>query len=456
MKWGVLRGCAGLIATMLLAAQSAPALAYPVDGYAYTGIRRLDYLAGVEAGTIPGRKLQAGQYLRTEQVQPGWHTNEGVLLPDVDADFAAALTRMLKESGYGSYSVALLDLSDPAAAKYAAYNDDVQANVGSVGKLLVVLALFQTLADLYPDDIAARERVLREARVTADRFSEYDHHTVTFFDPVTKVRKSRSIRAGDEASLWEYLDWMLSASSNSAAGMVQKELLALKHFGTAYPAPKADYDAWFASMKPKPLGDRYLEIMNDVVLRNGLDPGQFRQGSFFTAGGKQKAVGTSSFATTEQLVRYLYRLEAGTLIDAFSSREIKRLLYMTQRRIRYASHPVLNDSAVYFKSGSFYQCKVKGGCGKYKGDKTNRLASVAIVESPVGEGRLHYLVAIHSNVLGVNSAVAHQSLALRVHRLIESRHPLPVQPAPAVPDNAFPSVPVDDPDDHSSNTSEPQ
>ena len=419
--------------------------AYPVDGYAYTGIRRLDYIAGVEAGTIPGRKMAPGQYLRMEQVQPGWKTNDGKLLPDVDADFTAELSKMLKASGYGSYSVALLDLSDPTAAKYAGYDDDNKANVGSVGKVLVVLALFQTLADLYPDDIAARERVLRDTRVTADQYSQYDHHTVTFWDPATKVRKSRQIRAGDEASLWEYLDWMLSASSNSAAGMVQKELIALKHFGRAYPASKDDTEAFFKSQTGKQLGDLYLQTMDDAVLRNGLDPGQFRQGSIFTHGGKQKVVGTNSFATTEQLVRYLYRLEAGTLIDAFSSREIKRLLYMTQRRIRYASHPVLNDSAVYFKSGSFYQCKVSGTCGKYKGDKTNRLASVAMVESPAGTPRLRYLVAIHSNVLGVNSAVAHQTLALKIQRLIEARHPVEAQ-APATPENAFPQVPVDDPE----------
>ncbi len=438
-----------LLLTMALLGAAIPAHAYPVDGYAYTGIRRLDYIAGVEAGTVPGRKMQPGQYLRMEQVQPGWKTNEGKLLPDVDADFSAQLSKMLKSSGYGSYSVALLDLSDPSAAKYAGYDDDNKANVGSVGKVLVVLALFQTLADLYPGDgpdaIAARERVLRDTRVVADQYSQYDHHTVTFWDPATKVRKSRSIRAGDEASLWEYLDWMLSASSNSAAGMVQKELIALKHFGRAYPASKEDTEAFFKSQSGKQLGDLYLQTMDDAVLRNGLDPGQFRQGSLFTRGGKQKVVGTNSFATTEQLVRYLYRLEAGTLVDAFSSREIKRLLYMTQRRIRYASHPVLNDSAVYFKSGSFYQCKVSGSCGKYKGDKTNRLASVAMVESPAGTPRLRYLVAIHSNVLGVNSAVAHQTLALKIQRLIESRHPVEVQ-APATPENAFPQVPVDDPE----------
>jgi len=57
----------------------------------------------------------------------------------------------------------------------------------------------------------------------------------------------------------------------------------------------------------------------------------------------------------------------------------------------------------------------------------------------------HYLVAVMSNVLRVNSAVAHQTLAMRIHRLIVSRHPVPQAPPP-IPESAYPSVPVDDPD----------
>ena len=38
---------------------------------------------------------------------------------------------------------------------------------------MVALGLFQALADIYPDDIASRERVLRETIITADIFSVY-------------------------------------------------------------------------------------------------------------------------------------------------------------------------------------------------------------------------------------------------------------------------------------------
>ena len=455
---GQLRRAALALAAALLSATTL-AQAYPYDGYAYTGIRRLDYVAQVQAGTVPGRKLQPGQYLTMDRIVPSWSGTDGKALPLPDETLQPKLDQLLAGSGYATYSVALLDLSNETHPLYAKHHADDKVNVGSVGKLMVVLAIMQTLADLYPDDIAARERVLKTTQVTADSFSQYDHHTVTFWDPVAKTRKSRSIRAGDTASLWEYLDWMLSASSNSAAGMVQKELLALKHFGTAYPPSPEQYAEFFKS-SPKVLGDLYLQTMADVTTRNGFDPEQFRQGSLFTHGGKLKVNGTSSYATSEQLVRYLYRMEAGTLVDAFSSRETKRLLYMTQRRIRYASHPVLNDYAVMFKSGSFYQCKSGGGCPKYKGDKTNRLASVATIESPDllpnGKPRLRYMVAVTSNVLGVNSAVAHQSLALRIQRLIEEQHPLPEKPPVPADPGAFPAVPVDDPDDPAANKSDPQ
>jgi hypothetical protein len=442
-----------LVAALLSATTLAQA--YPYDGYAYTGIRRLDYIAQVKAGTAPGKMLQAGQYLTMDQVFPRWNGTDGKSLPLPDADLQTKLDKLLAGAGYATYSVALLDLSDVTHPLYAKHNADDKVNVG---KVLVILALMQTLADLYPDDIAARERILKTTMVTADVYSQYDHHTVTFWDPATKVKKGRSIRAGDQGTLWEYLDWMLSASSNSAAGMVQKEVLALKHFGTAYPPPPDQYEAFF-KQSPKVLGDLYLQTMDDAATRNGFDPAIFRQGSIFTHGGKTKVNGTSSYATSEQLVRYLYRLEAGTLIDAFSSREIKRLLYMTQRRIRYASHPVLNQDAVFFKSGSFYQCIGGGACPQYQGTKTNRLASVAIIESPdmtpLNVPRLRYLVAVTSNVLGVNSAVAHQSLALKIQRLIEEQHPVPEQPAEPA-DNAFPTVPVDDPDDPAHKLSEQQ
>ena len=146
-----------------------------------------------------------------------------------------------------------------------------------------------------------------------------------------------------------------------------------------------------------------------------------RQGSFFTAEGKRRVPGTNSICTTRELLHYLLLLEQGRLVDAWSSLQIKRLIYITQRRIRYASSPALNDAAVYFKSGSLYRCKPEDGyvCRKYQGNRDNLMNSVAIVESPAGEPRMFYMVALTSNVLKKNSAVEHQTFATRLHRLLQ-------------------------------------
>ena len=141
--------------------------------------------------------------------------------------------------------------------------------------------------------------------------------------------------------------------------------------------------------------------------------------------------GTSSTATPRELLRYLVKLEQGKLVDAFSSLEIKKLLYLTDRRIRYASSPALADAAVYFKSGSLYKCQPEPGfvCKKYHGNVKNYMNSTAIVEVAGRRPALHYIAVVLSNVLRRNSAVEHQTLGTRIHRLVESLHP--VQPAPA-------------------------
>jgi hypothetical protein len=123
---------------------------------------------------------------------------------------------------------------------------------------------------------------------------------------------------------------------------------------------------------------------------------------------------------------------------------------MTEWRIRYASSPALRDSAVYFKSGSLYKCKQEPDfkCGKYMGNVRNYMNSVAIVETDSDGRQLDYMVTLISNVLRKNSAVEHQTLATRIHRLIEKEHPVQAA-APAAPvetvDSAAAVVPVDEP-----------
>jgi hypothetical protein len=217
---------------------------------------------------------------------------------------------------------------------------------------------------------------------------------------------------------------MLSASSNAAASMVLKHLMLLVQYGPAYPVSETAAQQFFKTTSKKELAALLSRALQEPVVRNDLDLAQLRQGSFFTRKGKQLVPGTTSYAAPRELMRLLIKLEQGKLVDAFSSREIKRLLYMTQRRIRYASAPALAAAAVYFKSGSLYKCKTEPGfeCKKYQGNVINMLNSVAIIEAPAVDRQLYYMVVVMSNVLRKNSAVAHQTLATRLHRMLEGIH----------------------------------
>jgi len=146
-----------------------------------------------------------------------------------------------------------------------------------------------------------------------------------------------------------------------------------------------------------------------------------RQGSFFTAGGKARVPGIGeSYGTARELARYLLRMEQGRLVDLFSSREIKRLIYVTERRIRYATSPALADAALYFKSGSLYECKPEPGfrCVPYAGNVKNYMNSATVVEAPAAARQVFYISTLVTNILRKNSASEHQMLATRLHSVL--------------------------------------
>ncbi|MEX2524391.1 MAG: hypothetical protein WD750_05495 [Gammaproteobacteria bacterium] len=405
--------------TLLLAVIIPPGWGYPIDGYEHTHIRRLEYTNTA--------KLPPGAWLSLNSVVP---SGDGVSeLPECDTELSAEIKAMLGENA-ADYSVAVLDISDPARPRYAAHNEDHAANIGSVGKFLVLFALFDKLARLYPDDVDARERILRETTVVADNWILHDSHVVPIMDKAADRIVNRRLHTGDTGNLWEYLDWMASASSNAAASMVVQQVILLEHFGHDYPVEPSVARNFLEQASPQQIGNLWLTAMQRPLEEAGFDINRIRQGSPFTATAKRYVAGTSSTGNVRDLIRLLNLIEAERFVDVWSSREAKRLLYMTQRRIRYASHPALNNDAVYFKSGSYYSCKPEPGfvCRKYRGNRINRLASIAIIESPANSPGLRYMVAVMSNELYVNASVAHQTLAMRIHRLIESLHPMRLQP----------------------------
>jgi hypothetical protein len=399
--------------------------AYPLDGYGYTGIARLEGYRLAMEGKVRAPKQPPGALLPIDAVDLRLQSGTDLEIPAADAEFVAQLQNLLGAEA-DRYALALLDLTNLEQPRYAEHRSTQRANPGSVGKILIALGVFQALADVYPDSIDARLSILRHTVVTADEFIQSDHHQVPVWQPgASRVRYPR-IQMDDRASLWTYLDWMLSASSNAAASMVLKHLMLLVQYGPAYPVSETEAQQFFKTTSKKALAALLARALQDPVARNGLDLTQLRQGSFFTWKGKRLVPGTTSHATPRELMRWLIKLEQGRLVDAFSSREIKRLLYMTQRRIRYASAPALAEAAVYFKSGSLYKCKTEAGfeCKKYHGNVINMLNSVAIIEAPATDRRLYYMVVVMSNVLRKNSAVAHQTLATRIHRMLQKYHHL--------------------------------
>ena len=411
--------------TLMASLAASVVHAYPIDGYADTGIRRVEGARLANEGLAKGGKQPPGGLLTTAQVDLRLLNHKDLDLPAPDPEFTAGLLKLLGDNA-SSYGVAVLDLSNPDKPRYAEHRADHRQNVGSVGKLVVALGLFQALADAWPEDTDQRMHVLKDTLVTADEFSVSDHHKVRIFDVEKRKLTRRTMKIGDQGSLWEYLDWTLSVSSNSAAAMSMREAMLLRQYGKDYPPSEAEIKRFFKETPGKELTALFQRTFFEPITRNGLDLEHLRQGSFFTRQGKRLVNGGgNSYGTARELMLFALRMEQGRLVDEFSSRQIKRLMYMTERRIRYASSPALKEAAVYFKSGSLYSCREEEGfaCKPYAGNNKNYMNSVAVVESPAGELHLHYISTLVSNVLRKNSAVDHQTMGTRIHRLIEKANP---------------------------------
>ncbi|MGB5362761.1 MAG: serine hydrolase, partial [Aureibaculum sp.] len=205
-----------------------------------------------------------------------------------------------------------------------------------------------------------------------------------------------------------------------AASILWREVLLMAAFGDKYPdLTQEDADTYFKNTPKKELTDLGNDVVNLPLRDLGITHDEWRLGSFFTRGANTH-VGDKggSIGTPLGLMKFLIQLEQGNVIDEQSSLEMKRLMYMTDRRIRYAQSPALKEAAVYFKSGSLYKCDRSKGeaCGKYMGNVTNFMNSVAIVEHP---DNCKYIVVLMSNVLRKNSATDHMMLASSIDKMIK-------------------------------------
>lgn len=398
-------------------------ISYPIDGYESTGISRLYHLRKIQVDSIPYNRIPAGAYLNLADIKLNLKSRSkdsmDVLLKEDDA-FTKEVRALFPGSGY---SAAILDMSNPEDLKYAAYREHVGYQPGSVGKLAVLVALMTELSELCPDAWEDRAFYLKNTRVTSGYWGTGDHHTIPVYDIEKNKLTKRRVVASDEFSLYEWLDHMVSVSNNGAASVVYREAMLMRAFGSEYFFLNQEKtDAFFKETSRDSLTNLAHAVVNEPLLNMGIAENDWKLGGLFTRG-PEKYVGRKggSIGTPKGLMQFLVKLEQGAIVDHETSLEMKRLLYSTDRRIRYARSPRLDSAAVYFKSGSYYKCdRTKNpNCSDYAGNVFNYMNSVIIVEHPNGT---KYIVCLMSNVLNKNSAGAHMYLASKIDDIINKNN----------------------------------
>ncbi|MEM9836358.1 MAG: serine hydrolase [Bacteroidota bacterium] len=393
---------------------------YPViGGVEHTGIRRLIRLERMDS-TAYVRALPYGgrydlEYVRLSLMEQPIDSN----LIERDSSLEAELEKIIPNRGR-NYSVALLDITPGQAPRYAERNAAIGYQPGSVGKLAVATAFMCELENLFVDDIPARWELMQSRQVRGGEFAVYDHHTIPDYDPETERYSRPRVNKNHVFSLYEWLDHALSVSNNGAASVIWREAILMRVFGQQYLSlTEEQANDYFKTASWLERRDIANSVVNEPLRHLGIGHDEWRLGTMFTRGASAIVPpGGGSVGTPRGLMKWLTALESGRVIDEASSLEIKRLMYMTDRRIRYARSTALDSAAVYFKSGSLYGCKPETSCAKYAGNRMNYMNSVAIIEQPAGE---RYLVALMTNVLGRNSNYDHQRLAKDIDVLVREK-----------------------------------
>ncbi len=395
---------------------------YPIDGYEQTGIARLYRLHKMQLDSIENRRIPVGAYKKLADIKLNLLERKNDSLGKIlieDEAFEKKMNTLFPGRGY---SATILDMSNQDSLKYAAFRENKGYQPGSVGKIAVLNALFVQLQKLCPDSWEARTALLRNKRVKARYWGTGDHHTIPIYNIETDKLIKRRVRASDEFSLYEWADHMVSVSNNGAASVVWREAILMAAFKERYEnLTEEEAENYFKETPRDSLTDFAINLVNEPLRELGITKDEWRLGKLFTgAAGRYVGRKGGSIGTPVGLMKYLIRLEQGNVVDAKSSLEIKRMLYLTDRRIRYAKSRRLDSAAVYFKSGSFYKCdrEKDPNCSSYAGNVFNYMNSVIIVEQP---NNTKYIVCLMTNVLNKNSAGAHMYLASKIDKAIQSK-----------------------------------
>jgi hypothetical protein len=395
---------------------------YPIDGYQYSGIKRLQYLQLSIAGDLPKVNLPSGAFKSINDIQLNLVSKSDLNLEDIlveDAGFQKKINALFPKLDK-SYSVSILDISNPDSLRYAQQNESRGYQPGSVGKLIVLTALFDQLAKIYPNDFEKRIELLKTKMIKGGDWVLTDEHTIPVFFPETNKLVKRQAVSSDVFSLFEWADHAISVSNNGAASVVWREALLMAAYGNDYPSlTNEEANSYFKTNPKSQITDLAIQVANEPLRAIGITEDEWRLGTFFTRG-VNPYVGSKggSIGSPLGLMKWMVHLEQGKIVDQKSSLEIKRIMYLTDRRIRYGQAPDLKDAALYFKSGSLYKCDRTTGeeCGKYKGNVYNYMNSVAIIEHPDGT---KYMVCLMTNVLRKNSAGDHLALASKIDKIVK-------------------------------------
>lgn len=394
---------------------------YPYDGYEETGIKRLKYVERVKNGELKSNSIRYGalQPLNAVQLNLANSKSNTTQVLEVDEGLQAQISSLFKGMNK-NYSLTLLDMSDSQNLRYAEHRPNAQYQPGSVGKLVVLTAFFTALKDVYPD-FKDRKELLKNKQITAGKWALSDHHTVPVYDMETNTLKKRTVRSTDVFSLYEWLDHMVSVSNNGAASVVWREAFLMSVFKDKYPSLTfEEAQAYFKETPKSELSEMAIGFVNEPLRNLGITKDEWRLGKFFTGGAGSYIPGRGgSIGSPIGLIKFVLALEQGRIVDKNTSLEMKRILYLTDRRIRYAASHKLDSAMVYYKSGSLYKCdRIKNpDCGKYQGNVYNYMNSVAIVEHPDGK---KYAVCLMSNVHNKNSAYDHLMLASKIDNIIKN------------------------------------
>ena len=392
---------------------------YPIDGYKYTGIDRLAYQWKVYQDSMVESKLKKGSFLMMDDITLNL-LGAPDQFPEEDKELSKALDGIFSFLE-PQYSISIMDVTDPKNIRYAGRKEQVGYQPGSVGKIAAAIALFAELDKLYGDDWEAKRALLYTKRVRGDEFVISDHHTVPFYDMKKDKYYKRIVEKADVFSLYEWLDHMFSKSSNAGASIIMREVILMHCMDTNYEcASLEEMSEFFEKTDRRTLAALSEDLINCPIRDLGIDEDEWKLGGFFTSGAEKYVPRKGgSIGTTKGLMKYMYRMEQGKVIDERSSLELKRMMYMTDRRIRYAGSRAIANDAVYFKSGSLYSFKDEPGFvkKKYAGNRYNYMNSIAMVEKQ-DSSKKKYMVALMSNVLRKNSVNEHYGLAAQMDRLI--------------------------------------